>query len=235
MRKLRLIPEASEGPWTSPAGAGNTCAVPVTQIDAVVFDLGGVLIDWNPRHLYRRLFADLDEMEQFLARVCTDAWHRQHDLGADIGESCQRLASLHPGYRDMIMAWADRGEEMAAGQFDETVDVLSQLKAAGQHCYALSNMEPEAFATRYERFPFMQLFDGCVISGIEGVAKPDVRIFELLLDRYELDPVAIVFVDDSEPNVEAARALGITAVHYASARQLRRELRALGAVGLEPA
>jgi 2-haloacid dehalogenase len=206
-----------------------------TQIDAVVFDLGGVLIDWNPRHLYRRLFADLDEMEQFLARVCTDAWHRQHDLGADIGESCQRLASLHPGYRDMIMAWAERGEEMAAGQFDETVDVLSEVKAAGQRCYALSNMEPEAFAIRCERFPFMKLFDGCIISGIEGVAKPDVRIFELLLDRYELDPVAIVFVDDSEPNVEVARELGITAVHYTSAQQLRKELRALGTSGLEPA
>jgi 2-haloacid dehalogenase len=198
------------------------------KINAVVFDLGGVLIDWNPRHLYRRLFADPGEMEDFLARVCTDDWHREHDLGADIRQSCERLASQHAQYRDMIMAWADRGEEMAAGQFDQTVSVLQALKAAGLRCYALSNMEPEAFAIRSARFPFMKWFDGQVISGIEGVAKPDSRIFELLLTRYDLDPVATVFVDDSKRNVEAARDLGFSVVHYTTAQQLKRELRALG-------
>lgn len=197
------------------------------RIDSVVFDLGGVLIDWNPRHVYRRLFADDDEMEHFLASVCTDAWHRQHDLGADIRESCQRLADVHPGYRDMIMAWADHGEEMAAGQFDETVDLLRDLKAAGLRCYALSNMEPDAFAIRYERFSFMKLFDGCVISGIEGVAKPDRRIFEILLERFALDPATTVFVDDSSQNVDAARRLGINALRYTSAARLRHEMRTL--------
>jgi 2-haloacid dehalogenase len=204
-----------------------------SEIDVVVFDLGGVLIDWNPRHLYRRLFTDHDEMERFLADVCTDDWHRQHDLGADIQESCRLLAAMHPGYRDMIMAWAEHGEEMAAGQFDETVDLLTELKEAGARCYALSNMEPETFAIRYERFGFMKLFDGCVISGIEGVAKPHRRIFEILLGRYDLDPAALVFVDDSERNVAAARALGMRALQYTSAAQLRRALRALG-VGVAP-
>ena len=198
------------------------------KINAVVFDLGGVLIDWNPRHLYRHLFADSGEMEDFLARVCTDDWHREHDLGADIRQSCERLASQYAHYRDMIMAWADCGEEMAAGQFDETVDVLRTLKAAGLRCYALSNMEPEAFAIRSARFPFMKWFDGEVISGFEGVAKPDSRIFEVLLARYDLDPEATVFVDDSKRNVEAARDLGFNVVHYTSAQQLHGELRALG-------
>jgi len=198
------------------------------RINAVVFDLGGVLIDWNPRHLYRRLFADPGEMEDFLARVCTDDWHRDHDLGADVRQSCERLASQHVQYRDMIMAWADRGEEMAAGQFDDTVDVLRTLKSAGLRCYALSNMEPEAFAIRSARFPFMKWFDGQVISGFEGVAKPDSRIFEVLLARYDLDPEAAVFVDDSKLNVEAARDLGFNVVHYTSAQQLNAELRVLG-------
>ncbi len=198
------------------------------KINAVVFDLGGVLIDWNPRHLYRRLFADADEMEEFLATICTDEWHREHDLGADIKESCERLASLHPDHRDMIMAWAERGEEMAAGQFDQNVDVLSELREAGVRSYVLSNMEPEAFTIRYERFPFMKWFDGYVVSGIEGVAKPDLRIFEILLERYGLQPVSTVFVDDSKRNIEAARALGINVVHYTSTERLRRELRALG-------
>jgi 2-haloacid dehalogenase len=206
----------------------NTCVVLSRKINAVVFDLGGVLIDWNPRHLYRHLFADPGEMEDFLARVCTSDWHREHDLGADVRQSCERLARQHVQYRDMIMAWADRGEEMAAGQFDETVNVLRTLKAAGLRCYALSNMEPEAFAMRSARFPFMKWFDGQVISGFEGVAKPDSRIFELLLARYDLDPEATVFVDDSKRNVEAARDLGFSVVHYASAGQLKAELRALG-------
>jgi 2-haloacid dehalogenase len=208
--------------------------VPDRDIEAVVFDLGGVLIDWNPRHLYRQLFDDPDEMEDFLAHVCTVSWHRQHDLGADIEDSCRQLAERHPGYEDMIMAWAKRGEEMAAGQFDEAVAVLGDLKAAGTRCYALSNMEAETFPIRFERFGFMKSFDGCVISGIEGLAKPDERIFDVLLRRYDLDRGAIVFVDDTRLNVESARALGIRALHYSSASQLRQELQALGASGLTP-
>jgi 2-haloacid dehalogenase len=206
----------------------DTGAVVAGKISAVAFDLGGVLIDWNPRHLYRQLFSDPGEMENFLAQICTPEWHREHDLGADITASCQRLAALHPGYQQMIMAWAERGEEMVAGQFDQTVRVLSDLKAAGTRCYTLSNMEPQAFTVRAARFPFMTWFDGHVISGFEGVAKPDPRIFEILLERYRLAPEATFFMDDSPRNVEAARALGIHAVHYTDADQLRQELRALG-------
>jgi 2-haloacid dehalogenase len=213
----------------------DTGAVVGTKISAVAFDLGGVLIDWNPRHLYRQLFSDPGEMEDFLARICTPDWHREHDLGADITASCQRLAALHPGYRQMIMAWAERGEEMAAGQLDQAVRVLSELKRAGTRCYTLSNMEPHAFTIRAARYPFMTWFDGHVISGIEGVAKPDPRIFEILLDRYRLASGATVFMDDSPRNVEAACALGINAVHYTGAKQLRQELRALGIPGIAPA
>jgi 2-haloacid dehalogenase len=211
-----------------PVWLRNTCVVVGEKINAAVFDLGGVLIDWNPRHLYRHLFADPGEMEDFLARVCTDDWHREHDLGADIRQSCELLARQHPRYRDMIMAWAERGEEMAAGQSDQTVDVLRMLKDASLRCYALSNMEREVFAIRFARFPFMKWFDGYVISGFEGVAKPDSRIFDVLLARYDLAPEATVFVDDSKRNVEAARDLGFNVVHYTSAEQLKRELQALG-------
>lgn len=205
-------------------------------VDVVVFDLGGVLLDWNPRYLYRRLFTDHAKMEDFLALVCTDDWHREHDLGADITESCQQLAREHPGYRDMIMAWADRGEEMLAGQFDENVALLAELKAAGRRCLALSNMEPEMFVLRQRRFPFMNWFDGYVISGFERVAKPDRRIFEILLERHRLTPESTVFVDDSLPNVEAARQLGIRAEQYLSPRQLRRHFADLRLVAAgEPA
>ena len=187
-----------------------------------------MLIDWDPRHVYRPLFADPAAMEDFLARICTPAWHHAHDLGEDVTESCRRLARRYPGHRDMIMVWAERCEEMAAGQFDEAVGVLREVKAAGLRCLALSNMEPSTFATRRGRFAFMDWFDGFVISGIEGVAKPDRRIFQILLRRYRLEPAATVFIDDSAANVEAASGLGLAAVRYRSAGQLRGQLRALG-------
>lgn len=200
------------------------------QIEAVVFDLGGVLIDWDPRYLYRQLFADPADMEEFLGSVCTPDWHRAHDLGVHIAESCEQLAVRHPEHRDLIMLWAERGEEMAAGQFDDTVELLSELKASGMPCYALSNMEPDAFELRLARFGFMQWFDAHVISGIEGVAKPDRRIFEILLSRHGLRPERCVFVDDKARNVDAARELGLVALHFSSAPKLRRDLQALGAL-----
>jgi 2-haloacid dehalogenase len=209
--------------------------VPGREIAAVVFDLGGVLLDWNPRHLYRRLFADAGEMEDFLARICTPGWHRAHDLGEDVTQSCRRLARQHPRYRDMIMAWVDPGDEMAAGQIDEAVGVLAELKAHGVLCLVLSNMEPATFTARRGRFPFMNWFDGYVISGLEGMAKPDPRIFQLLLRRYRLAPAATVFIDDSPANIEAARGQGMTALRYTSAGELRGQLRALGLTALSPA
>jgi 2-haloacid dehalogenase len=200
----------------------------------VVFDLGGVLIDWDPRYLYRALFADSGEMEHFLASVCTPEWHRAHDLGADVTESCLELASRHPGYREMIMVWAERGEEMAIGQLDEGVRILAELKAAGMPCYALSNMEPGTFAIRRRRFAFLDWFDGIVISGLERVAKPDRRIFQILVDRHGLEPARVVFIDDAAVNVQAARELGFRAVRFSSAAALRRQLRELGCTAVAP-
>lgn len=198
------------------------------NVQAVVFDLGGVLIDWDPRYLYRQLFSDETAMETFLATICTDAWHHRHDLGVDVRASCRQLADLHPEYRDLIMAWAERGEEMAAGQFDGTVEILRALKDQGVSCYALSNMEPDAFAIRRDRFAFMNWFDGQVISGLEGVAKPDREIFDLLLERYCLDPRSTVFIDDVPRNVETARGLGLLAIRFTSPGELRTALAARG-------
>jgi 2-haloacid dehalogenase len=198
------------------------------DIDAVVFDLGGVLIDWDPRYVYRPLFDDPADMEEFLGSVCTPDWHRDHDLGADITQSCEQLALRYPEHRDMIMVWAERGEQMAAGQFDDAVQVLGDVKATGVRCYALSNMEPDAFRARRARFPFMNWFDAHVISGLEGVAKPDRRIFEILLHRHGLRPRACVFIDDQARNVDAARELGLRGLHFSSAARLRKDLSGLG-------
>jgi 2-haloacid dehalogenase len=198
------------------------------DIKSVVFDLGGVLLDWDPRHLYSKLIPDPAAMTAFLSEICTPGWHLAHDLGADTQQSCRELAAAHPDRADLIMAWSERSEEMIAGQLDEAVAVLADVRSAGLQCLALSNMEPDKFLLRQARFPFFGYFDGCVISGHEGVAKPDPEIFEVLLARYDLEPAATVFIDDREANVAVAREFGIVAVHYLSASTLRDELRGLG-------
>jgi 2-haloacid dehalogenase len=198
------------------------------DVDAVVFDLGGVLIDWNPRHLYRQLFDDEAAMEEFLATICTLEWHVAHDLGQSTAESCAALALEHPEHAPMIRAWAERTEDMIGGAIDETVAILAELRAAGVPCYALSNMEPETFPVRMERFEFLRWFDGHVISGLEGVVKPDPTIFRRLLQRFDLDAARTLFIDDSPVNVEAARQLGINSIHYESPAKLRSELEAMG-------
>lgn len=199
-----------------------------SEITAVVFDLGGVLLDWNPRHLYRQLISDQDQLDDFLSRICTPQWHLAHDLGVDTEQSCRELARVHPEHADLIMAWAHRGEEMIAGVFDDTVAVLSELRSAGLRCFALSNMEANTFIKRRSRFPFFGLLDGWVISGHEGVAKPDRAIFEILFSRFGLEPAATVFIDDHQPNVAAAAELGVVAIEFTTAAQLRKELRDLG-------
>ena len=197
-------------------------------VATVVFDIGGVLLDWNPRHLYRKLIADPAEMAEFLTQVCSPQWHLAHDLGADTEQSCRELAARHPAQADLIMAWSRRSEEMVTGQIDEAVQVLAEVRAAGLACLALSNMEPDKFLLRRDKFAFFGLLDGCVISGMEGVAKPDPEIFEILLNRYDLDPAATVFIDDTAANVVAAGAAGIHALGYSSAGQLRIDLREFG-------
>jgi 2-haloacid dehalogenase len=203
---------------------------------AIVFDLGGVLLDWNPRYLYRQLFAgDEAAMERFLAEVCTMEWHHAHDLGAPPERTCTALAHAHPEQAELIWAWSRRSEEMIAGPIDGTVAILSELRTAGVPCYALTNMERETYPLRRERFPFLSWFDGTVVSGLEGVAKPDPAIFELLLDRFDLDPADTLFIDDSPVNVNAARSVGMRALEFDSPDQLRRALQDAGLLdGVSP-
>ena len=203
---------------------------------AIVFDLGGVLLDWNPRYLYRQLFAgDEAAMERFLADVCTMEWHHAHDLGAPPERTCTALAQAHPEQAELIWAWSRRSEEMIAGPIDGTVAILSELRTAGVPCYALTNMERETYPLRRERFPFLSWFDGTVVSGLEGVAKPDPAIFELLLDRFDLDPADTLFIDDSPVNVNAARSVGMRALEFDSPDQLRRALQDAGLLdGVSP-
>ncbi len=195
---------------------------------AVVFDLGGVLLDWNPRHLYRKLFDDESEMERFLSEVCTLEWHHAHDLGIPPEKTVPPLVEAHPEYAEQIWAWPRRSEEMIAGAIDESVEILRELKERGVPVYALTNMETWTYPGRRERFEFLRWFEGTVVSGSEGVAKPDPRIYELLLDRFALSPESTLLIDDSAKNVVAARGVGMQAIEFESPAALRDELVAAG-------
>ena len=163
----------------------------------VVFDLGGVLIDWNPRYLYRQLFDDEAAMESFLADVVTPEWNGQQDAGRTWEEAVQILVAKHPEHRELIEAYWHRWQETLGDAIAPTVEILDELRGKGTRLIALSNWSAETFPIARPRYPFLEWFDGIVISGDVKMAKPDPRIFRHVLDEYGLDPAATVFIDDS--------------------------------------
>jgi 2-haloacid dehalogenase len=198
-------------------------------VSAVVFDLGGVLIDWDPRHLYRRLFdGDDAAMETFLATVCTPEWNLEQDAGRPWAEAIATLVAEHPEQRDLITAYWERWPETLGEAIGPTVEVLEELRAAGVPLYALSNWSAETFPAALPRYPFLGWFDGIVVSGDVRAVKPDRRIYDALLERYDLQRDSILFIDDVAPNVAAARSLGIRSIQFTDAPALRGELVTLG-------
>jgi len=194
-----------------------------------VFDLGGVLIDWNPRYLYRKLFgADEAAMEHFLANVCTSDWNVQQDAGRTLVEGCELLKKKHPEHAENIDAWLHRYDEMLGGAIQGTVDILSELRARGVPVYALSNWSSETFPAAQRRFDFLNWFDGMVLSGKVRLIKPDPRIFHVLFETHSVRPAESVYIDDLPHNVEAASALGMHAIRFTDPAALRKELVSVG-------
>ncbi len=194
----------------------------------VVFDLGGVLIDWDPRYLYRKLLSDEAEIERFLATVCTPEWNALQDGGRPIAEATRSLVAEWPEHASLIQAYYTRWTEMIAGQINETVDVLRELKRRGTPLYALTNWSAETFPLVEHQYQFMGWFKGILVSGREHLKKPDPRIFRLLLRRYGLTASNTLFIDDNADNVRSALSLGIVALRFTSARNLRSSLIRLG-------
>jgi len=195
----------------------------------VVFDLGGVLIDWDPRHLYRKLFArDEAAMEDFLLNVCTHNWNRHQDAGRSFAEGARVLKELHPDKAALIDAYGTRFDEMMAGPIAGSLEILSELKDRGTRLYGLSNWSSETYPPAFTRFEFLHWFEGILISGDVKVIKPDPRIFELLIERFAIDPLSTVYIDDVEANTAAARPFGFHAIHFTTPPALRAELLPLG-------
>jgi len=195
----------------------------------LVFDLGGVLIDWNPRHLYRKLFgSDQAGMERFLATVCTPEWNREQDAGRLCADATRVLKGKHPEKAHLIDAYYGRFGEMMPEPIAGSVDILRELYARGTPLYALTNFSAETYPLACHQFAFLGWFRGILVSGKEKVIKPDPRIYELLIDRFAIDPRAAVFIDDVAANVEAARRFGIHGIHFRKPDVLRAELMELG-------
>lgn len=197
--------------------------------DVVIFDFGGVLVDWNPRHLYSKLFGDDTEgMERFLTEVTTPEWNLRQDAGRSWDEAVRVLTAEHPDHAELIAAYQHRWEETLKGPIDDSLHILRELKEAGHPLYGLTNWSNETFPIARERYDFFNWFDGIVVSGEEGTIKPDPKLYQTLLERYDIDPSRAVFIDDNKTNVDAAEALGIHGIHFHTAAQLRSELIALG-------
>jgi 2-haloacid dehalogenase len=197
-----------------------------------VFDLGGVLVDWDPRHLYRKLIPDPQEMERFLSEVTTRHWHVPQDHGGDPGEATRQLQALHPGKEALIGAFYERFDEMNDHAFPEMVRLVERLHAAGTPLYLLSNapnlLDAWVRGPGRRRHPFLGLFRDYVVSGLVGHAKPSAGIYDLICRTGGFQPNEAVFVDDLLVNVDGARAVGMVGIHHSSAGQTAAELRTLG-------
>ena len=194
-------------------------------ISTIIFDLGGVLIDWNPEYVFRELIPDPERRRFFFENICTHEWNIEQDAGRPLAEATELLVNEHPDWESEIRAYYGRWEEMLGGPIHETVELLRELRDREEHrLLALTNWSGETFPVALSRYDFLHWFEGIVVSGDEKTRKPFADIYEILLDRYEVNPSQAVFIDDSLKNVEGAEAVGIKGIHFQSTAQLKESL-----------
>lgn len=197
-----------------------------TTIDTVIFDLGGVLIDWNPEYVFREVFEDHTEMRYFLTEVCSPEWNEQQDAGRTLQEATEILVAQFPDYEHQIRTYYNRWQDMLGGAISNSVEILRGLHQKQTHrLYALTNWSHETFPVALELFDFLHLFEGILVSGEEKLLKPDRRIYELLMSRYGIDGRRALFIDDNPKNVKGAQEAGLNAIRFESPEQLALELK----------
>lgn len=196
------------------------------NITTIIFDLGNVLIDWNPRYLYRKLFRSEEAVEHFLSRICDLEWNEMQDGGRLISEGESSKILEFPEYKTEILKYYHRWEEMLAGDIPEMVDALKKLKDENSYkLYALTNWSAETWPTAMERFPFLHWFDEIIVSGKEGLRKPDPKIYQLFTSRLGVNLSEALFIDDNYRNIVAAEKLGLKCIHFQNPDQAIRELK----------
>jgi 2-haloacid dehalogenase len=203
------------------------------KIHAIIFDLGGVLIDWNPRYMYKKMFSSEKEMEWFLENITSFEWNENQDAGYPIHKATEELVAKHPEWEPQIRAYYGRWLEMLGESIHETVEIFRELKKTGKYkLYALTNWSGELFPHAREKFEFLQWFDGIVVSGDEKMRKPSHAFYKLLLERYHLQPAETLFIDDNLRNVQAAAELGLQVIRFTSGSELESELKSTGVLDL---
>ncbi len=196
------------------------------MINTIIFDLGGVLIDWNPNYVFDQIFDSEERKQYFFENICTSDWNEQQDAGRSLQEGTEMLVAQHPEWEHEIRAYYGRWREMLGGPIQDTVDILKQIKEADSHrLYALTNWSAETFPIAQELYDFLNWFEGIVVSGVEKTRKPFAGFYQILLDRYRVDPAKAIFIDDNFRNVKAASSLGIHGIHFQSPTQLKKELK----------
>ncbi|HLG41037.1 MAG TPA: HAD family phosphatase [Chitinophagaceae bacterium] len=198
-------------------------------INTIIFDLGNVLVEWNPMHVYHNYFDTEERRNYFFENICTAEWNEMQDEGRSIVEATQELVKKFPDWEQAIRDYYGRWTEMLKGPIHESVEIFRQLKASGKYnIYALTNWQAGLFDIALVRYNFMHWFDGRVVSGEEKIRKPFPEFYQRLLDRYNINPSEALFIDDSLRNVKGAEALGINGIHFTSPGQLKEELRKRG-------
>ena len=197
----------------------------MSSINTIIFDLGGVLIDWNPRHLYRKIFNTEEEVTWFLENVCTGEWNDQQDAGRSFDEATEELVQKFPDHEEAIRAWYGRWQETISGPIHGTVEVLKTIKDSGKYkLYALTNWSAETFPWALDNFGFLHWFEGIVVSGVEKTRKPFPDFYQILFDRYNINPAQAVFIDDNVKNVIGSKEVGLPVIHFQTPGQLKEEL-----------
>jgi 2-haloacid dehalogenase len=197
----------------------------MNKIKNIVFDLGGVLIDWDPNYLYKKIIHNGDERKWFLDTICTYEWNEEQDGGRTIKEATDLLVQQFPAYQEWINAYYDRWEEMLHGYNQGTVEIFKKLKESNQYgIYALTNWSAETFPRALEIFDFLHWFDGRLVSGEENTRKPFKEIYELTISRFNLIPEETIFIDDNLRNITAAKQTGLICIHFTSFENLEKEL-----------
>lgn len=193
------------------------------NIKNIIFDFGGVLVDWNPRYLYKSHFEDENEMEYFLKNICTEEWNLEQDRGRSLLEGTQLLQKQFPEFHTPIELFYAKWEVMLKNDIPETVSLLYKLKSK-YNIYGLTNWSAETISIAYDRFSFFKEFDGIVVSGQEKIIKPDYKIYQILLDRYNLKAENTIFIDDNINNIKTAKEIGLYAIHFQNPGKLEVEL-----------
>ena len=200
----------------------------MTQIKNIVFDFGGVLVDWNPRYLYDKYFGDEQQAQWFLDNICLYSWNLQMDGGKPFAEGVAELQAEHPEWAEAIGIYHTRWVEMMGGEVEGTADVLRRLKEKGYGIYGLTNWSAETFPMIRDTYSVFGEFDGIVVSGEEHLLKPNAAIYHCLFERYNLQPEESIFIDDNADNVAAAKAVGMESVRFTDAATLVQQLAEFG-------